>query len=1061
MTKIILTAARHPGWVVLVLGLFTILALFRLPELRVEITAEGMMVNNPPALAEYRRTMDSFGSEDVTVVYLEDPELFAPRNLSAIQQALKTIEAIPQVSRTVSLFSVRYLHTVDGYIYSDPYLKDIPEDREAADAVIRAALINPLIEGNLLSGSGEVMAINLFFDMDDYHRGFDEEVAVALDQAIEPLQARFRRVFHLGDPSVRSAISEQIRSDQQLILPLALMVLVLTLALTLRHWKAPLIPLFTAGMSVIWILGLMAALDIPVNVMTSIVPALLIIVGSTEDIHLLSEYQAAIRKGKNDQMAISLMAKYMGMAIALTFATTFLGFLSISLNRIDLLQQFGLIAALGLAMNFLITITLVPASLQLTRKFGVNTLAINHYPFASFATWLYRQLSRYPKAIIGAILMLMAVCLLWASQIRVNNNVMDYFDQRSELPEQADLLHQNLSGIQALSIVLSGTQGTFLQVPYLEELHRLKDYLDETGRFDKSFSFADFIAVVHSGIDGEWPGTVYLPARNEVVKEYMSLLDHENAEAFVSSDYSQARILVRHAISSSHELNEVVDAIREYAREWMDPILDVTITGGSYLNSQAVDYMAGGQARSLLLMLLVIFLLVALLFMNLKAGLIAVTANCFPILVLFGIMGMAGIALDTGTTMVGAIALGICVDHTMHFMVRYQRLAKNYRSESEALVEVIQQESTPIIATALALAAGFLTLTFSNFPPVTLFGLLSALVMCLALVGTFVVIPLMLRNTRLITVWDLLSLHLRRDVLDKCPLFQGMRPWQVRKLVAMSRIREYQPDEAILLQGTRYDTMLVLLKGQAEVWRTRHDGSTYQVTSYEPGGVFGVSSLVSKREQLADVVAVGDVQALSLRWKSIHRIARLYPRIASRFHENLTRIIAKRLFHEPDNLSYQDELSGLYNATFIQKLLNFTADKAHRYDEPLCLIILNIEGEAFIIKDHGRQALRWVFREMTQAVNRAIRKVDLFSRWGVGEFIIILPRTDHTTLDEIVWRLEAALREADFGIVQGVNIQARCAYLQKGDSAQSLIARAKSNDVIWELIQAKSARARA
>ncbi|MEW8002385.1 MAG: hypothetical protein AB2827_06335 [Candidatus Thiodiazotropha sp.] len=58
-------------------------------------------------------------------------------------------------------------------------------------------------------------------------------------------------------------------------------------------------------------------------------------------------------------------------------------------------------------------------------------------------------------------------------------------------------------------------------------------------------------------------------------------------------------------------------------------------------------------------------------------------------------------------------------------------------------------------------------------------------------------------------------------MLDKCPLFQGMRPWQVRKLVAMSRIREYQPDEAILLQGTRYDTMLVLLKGQAEVWRTR------------------------------------------------------------------------------------------------------------------------------------------------------------------------------------------------------------------------------------------------
>ncbi|MES9946841.1 MAG: MMPL family transporter [Candidatus Thiodiazotropha sp.] len=1057
MMNIILTAARYPGWVLLLLGSITLLAITRLPDLRVEITAEGMMVNNPPAIAEYQRTMDTFGSENITVIYLEDPNLFEPENLSAIRQALKVIEAIPHVSRTVSLFSVHYLRTVDGYIYTDPYLKSIPQTREAADALIQAALINPLIERNLLSRNGSVMAINLFFDMEHYHRGFDEEVAFALDDAIKPLQQRFRQVFHLGDPSVRKDISEQIRSDQRLILPLALMVLVVTLALTQRHWLAPMIPLLTAGMSVVWILGLMAVLAIPVNVMTSIVPALLIIVGSTEDIHLLSEYQAAIRKGKKHLAAIKLMAKYMGIAIVLTFVTTFMGFLSISLNRIDLLQQFGLITALGLAMNFLVTITLVPACLQLTRQLGLETLSTTHYPFASFTTWLYQQLSRYPKAIIGSILMLMAVCLLWATQIKVNNNVMDYFDHRSEVPQQAKFLHQNLSGMDALSIVLSGTQGTFLQVPYLEELDRLQDYLDETGHFDKSFSFADFIGVVHSGIDGEWPGTIYLPARNEVVKEYMSLLDHVNAAAFVSADYSQARVLVRHAISSSHELNEAVDEVKQYAEQWMDPTLDVMITGSSYLNSQAVDYMADGQARSLLLMLFVIFLLVALLFMNIKAGLIAVIANLFPIVVLFGVMGMFGIALDTGTTMVGAIALGICVDHTMHFMARYQRLAKNCRSGSEALVQVIQQESTPIITTALALAAGFATLTLSNFPPVTLFGLLSALVMCLALLGTFVLIPLMLRNTRLISVWDLLSLHLRRDVLDKCQLLKGMRPWQVRKLVAVSHIREYEPDEAILLQGTSYDTMLVLLKGQAEAWRTRHDGSTYLVSSYEPGGVFGVSSLVTNRERLADVVAVGNVQALSLRWESIHRIARLYPRIASRFHENLSTIIAKRLFHETDSLSYQDELSGLYSASFLQELLNFTAEKANRYKEPLCLIMLTIEGEEVIIQNHGRQALRWVFREIAKAVKQALRKVDLLSRWGVGEFIIMLPRTDHTTLEEIVWRLQDALREADFSVVDVLSIQARWANLRDGETAQSLVTRAKSHDAIWELKQVKSA----
>ncbi|MES9853891.1 MAG: MMPL family transporter [Candidatus Thiodiazotropha sp. L084R] len=347
MLNIILSAALHPGRVLLVLGFFTILAVSRLPDLRVEITAEGMMVNNPPAIAEYERTLDTFGSENITVVYLEDPDLFEPGNLAIVQQTLKNIQAIPQVNRTGSLFSVRYLRTVDGFVYTDPYLKTIPDTREAADALMQAALLNPLIERNLLSTDGSVMAINLYFDMDSYQRGFDEEVALLLDQAIKPLQQSFRKVFHLGDPSVRTGISEQIRADQQLILPFALTVLVMTLAFTLRHWQAAMIPLLTAGMSVIWILGLMAALGIPVNVMTSIVPALLIIVGSTEDIHLLSEYQVVISKGKGNMTAIKLMAKYMGIAIALTFVTTFLGFLSISLNRIDLLQQFGLIAALG------------------------------------------------------------------------------------------------------------------------------------------------------------------------------------------------------------------------------------------------------------------------------------------------------------------------------------------------------------------------------------------------------------------------------------------------------------------------------------------------------------------------------------------------------------------------------------------------------------------------------------------------------------------------------------------------------------------------------------------
>ncbi|MES9833377.1 MAG: diguanylate cyclase [Candidatus Thiodiazotropha sp. DIVDIV] len=252
-------------------------------------------------------------------------------------------------------------------------------------------------------------------------------------------------------------------------------------------------------------------------------------------------------------------------------------------------------------------------------------------------------------------------------------------------------------------------------------------------------------------------------------------------------------------------------------------------------------------------------------------------------------------------------------------------------------------------------------------------------------------------------------------------------------------------------RGYKYNTMLVLLKGEAEVWRTRQDGLTYQINTYEAGGVFGVTSLVSNRERTADVVAVGNVQVLSLRWDSIHRIARFYPRMASRFHENLSKIIDKRLLQDSDSPSYQDELSGLYSASFLQELLNCVTDKAHRYNEPLCLIILSIERDELIIKNYGRQAHRWLFREIAKSVKKSLRKVDLLSRWSGGEFIIMLQRTDYNTLEEIIWRLEENIKQTDFGLVDVVNIQARWAYLREGEAAQSLIERAKTHDVAWEL----------
>jgi predicted RND superfamily exporter protein/CRP-like cAMP-binding protein len=1044
MSKLMLFAARWPWFVLVIVSLASIFAIIQLPALKLEIAAEGMMVEDDPARIFYQQTLDTFGSENISIVFLQDEDLFQPDKLAAIQQAVNKINKSPLVQRTDSLFSRRYLRTIDGYIYTDPYLRKIPAKTSESEAIKQAAIRNPLIVRNLLSQDGKAMAINIYFDHRKYERGFDQAATRMLDEALAPLRDKLQTFFHVGDPYVRSGISHRIKQDQVNIVPLSLLLLVVTLVIALRHLAVALIPLVTAGFSILWTLGLMAAQDIPINIMTSIIPALLIIIGSTEDIHLLTEYKTGLHKGYRSGKAIRFMAKNMGMAVSLTFITTYLGFLSIAFNDLALLRQFGLVASTGLALNFLATALLVPASLKLfgsrkNRQEENNKLDL----FTRLALKLLQYLKGHRPHVTIGLLLLSVIAVNGALQMRVNNNVMDYFSDSSSFAKYVEIVHERLSGIQTLSIVVSGQPDSFLKVTRLEELQSLQQLLEDSGDFDSSYSYADFIGVLHSGMDSETPSDPYLPTRNEVVGEYSHMLDSEVLKPFVSDDFSQARIIVRHNIGSSHKLNQSVADFLDYAREWLTPGLTIHVTGESYLNNQAVDYMADGQARSLALMLLVIFLLVSALFMQIKAGMIAVIANLFPILVLFGVMGYLDLALDTGTAMVAAIAMGIVVDHSMHFMVRYQRAGQ---VSATPLEDAVRTEATPIIATAIALAVGFATLSLSDFPPVARFGLLSALVMLLALISTFLITPLLLWHIRLTSAWDILSMKVRQQVIDDCPLFVGMRNWQAKKVIALSQLQEFHQDEAIFLQGQKAHYMRVVLEGKAEVWRTHVDGSTHLVNTLNAGDVFGICSLIRTRKREANVIAIEPTRVLALSWLSIHQIARTYPRLSSRLFHNLSVIVGDLIGRvENGRTCILDELSGTYNATYFVDLLKFATDNANRQDEDLSLMSLEV-----IYDKTGENALNWqdmanYTREIAETITTALSKGDAVSRWKAQVFWAVLPYTDTNQAKLVGQRILKQLQELDCIHDSRARVDVYITELKRGEEAADLIDRANEN----------------
>ncbi|MBF0188911.1 MAG: cyclic nucleotide-binding domain-containing protein, partial [Magnetococcales bacterium] len=395
---------------------------------------------------------------------------------------------------------------------------------------------------------------------------------------------------------------------------------------------------------------------------------------------------------------------------------------------------------------------------------------------------------------------------------------------------------------------------------------------------------------------------------------------------------------------------------------------------------------------------------------NPKAGLVAVVPNIIPIFVLFGVMGAFGIPLDTSTVMVAAISLGICVDDTLHFMVRYHQNIREHQDAQMALHATVWEESVPIVATSVALSLGFAALAFSNFPPVVHFGLLSTLVILMALFSTFIISPLMLQSVSLVSLWDVLGLHLKERVQKQCVIFYDLTPWQMKKLIVSSEVREFDPGEWVVKQGDEGDEMFVILEGVVEVWITRNDGSKQSLVTLGPGEIFGEMALVSQGKRVAHVTVTGSETAhlLVLNWDKIRGISKVFPRISSKLFLNLSTILSVRLAkHTSYSTPFMDQDSGAFSKDFLEAFFTLEMERSRRKGVPSSLIAFHLQGMSDFIADQGQVRCNEALASFVSDVRENVRLVDLIARWSEDRFLVLLPQTDQESLEVVLRRMHA------------------------------------------------------
>ncbi len=902
---------RRGGLVVaLNLAVTAALGVFAL-DLRIESSLDSVLPAGDPAIAYYEEIRRLFGSDDVAVVGVRGPDdVLAPATLEKIHRVTETLARLDGVERVLSITNA--VDPAADVFHPPKLLPRMPPTAQDV-AVLRAKLeATPLFRKNLIAADWRGAAINIFFrPMSD-----DEYAARDVDGRIRAVLAREEgpeRFYYTGEAHLKLAAVGLMRADLVRFTPLALGLVIVVLWLSFLTKRGVLLPLATVVMALVWTLGIMVLAGRAITIGTFVLPPLLLVVGSSYAIHVMARYYEQVDAGALARGDVIRRAfERVWLPLAISALTTAIGFGSLMVNRIPAIWELGLFAVVGIACLTVTSLTFLPGALALLPLERRTARAGKAAPrLVDLLGRLARLVYQQRAAILVASAACGAVALLGVRSIRVDSDFLYYFSPRSEVRVATETINRDIVGSNPFYVIVDGTEpGLLRRWEVLKQVNDLQGFLERLPGITATVSLVDYLELLEAGLNAGTEGDLVVDEQGNIVPAKVATFweDPRNLAPLlkmvetspstfagvVTPDFARASILVRTSLSGSRAIEATLARIREYLAANVPPNVPIRLTGSLVLLTGSASDIVAGQVKSLALALGIIFVVMTLMFLSLKIGALAILPNALPIVIFFGVMGWLGIYLNLGTSLIAAIALGIAVDSTIHYMSRLNLELRGETEQQAAIDRTLRTVGVPIVHTSLALALGFLVFAFSSFVPIQSFGVLSGVAMAASLGTNLVLLPALLATTKIITLWDLVGVKLGKDPTRTIPLFAGLRPAQARVVVLMGEVKRFRPGETIVREGEPGDEMYVILRGAAEVW-AGNGAERKRLLDVGRGDVFGEMALVRRQPRTADVVAKDEVEVLAVDERFLDRIQRRYPRIASRVFLNLTRILSDRL----------------------------------------------------------------------------------------------------------------------------------------------------------------------
>lgn len=746
--KLVELSMLHPRVVVGLILLITVFFGFQLPKIKIDTDPKNMLPVTSP-VRQYNDQVEGWFGLHPDVIALgirNDVGLFNPETLGRIERITEGILKLPGVvARDVVGFATVDDVTVDGDILRvEPLLSGVHTDPDEVDALKGKILANPILVNRLVSSDGKTAALYIPIEKGANGKAIADQIKGILARERGP-----ERFFLAGDPVARDTFGIEMFRQMAFFSPLAGMVMFLVLYLMFRNLGLVLANMGVAMLSIIWAMGLFIGLGIPIHIMASMSPVFLMAI-STDTVHIFNEFYFRHKEVRNKQEAIRQTMDTTATPVLFSDLTTAAGFASLAIGPIIPVRIFGLLVAIGTLVILFMSFTLVPAVMALTREERLDRLTLKEDSEAGLASrWLSRlaglSISRRRTVVLVG-LVLVALSIIGIAQIRINNNMIQWFKPGSEVRTADSFLNENLGGTATLYLVADARyEGAMTDPRVLRSLERLQRELESQKLVGKTISVADYVKRVNRVLHDDDPSSEVIPDSREAIAQYLLLFSMaakpRDLNNVVDYPYQKANVITQLKSWDAVETKALIQEVKRYLRANPIPGVELKPAGIAYFNMVWNDEVLVGMLEGFIASCILVFILLVLDYRSLRWGIISFLPLLFTVVLIYGVVGFIGKDFDMPISVLSTLSLGLAIDFAIHFVSRFQERYRETGDLESSLVWTTARPGLGIVKNAVLFASGFAVMVFAALTPYITVGVFMAAIMVLSAAATIVYLP--------------------------------------------------------------------------------------------------------------------------------------------------------------------------------------------------------------------------------------------------------------------------------------------------------------------------------